>query len=156
MEVEITPIPKTKEPSTYKDFRPISLLYHLSKITGNFHQQTAVNHIGEDNYQYAYTKGIGTTDALVKFITDIASVLDNNHMYAVQSLYLGFSKAFDLMRPDVLATQLINQQADPRLINLTIEFHTNGSKKVKISNNVPNPLNTRLGVPQGTISDPNL
>ena len=155
-EAEITPIPKTKKPSTYKDFRPISLLYHLSKITETFINKQLSEHICEDNDQYAYTKGIGTTDALVKFITDIASILDNKHMYAVQSLYLDFSKAFDLMRPDVLATKLINQQADPRLINLMMDFLTNRSQKVKISNTVSNPLNTRLGVPQGTISGPNL
>ena len=42
-------------------------------------------HVVTDEKQYAYTKGIGTTDALVKVVSDIASTLDRPSTYAIQA-----------------------------------------------------------------------
>ena len=43
-------------------------------------------------------------------------MLDNISAHTVQSLYLDFGKAFDLMRNDILATKLIKNNASPYII----------------------------------------
>ena len=82
---EITPLPKVKNPVTCKDYRPISLLYHISKITEKFMNRELAKYISKDDAQYAYTKSLGTTDALVKFVTDVSTSLDKSTTYGVQS-----------------------------------------------------------------------
>ena len=153
---EIAPIPKIDVPMTYKDFRPISLLYHLSKVTEKFINRSLSEYIPTDINQYAYTKNIGTNDALVKFITDIAMALDQKSTYGVQALYLDFSKAFDLMRADTLATKLKNLNVPAHLVRLILSFLSSRSQCVKFAGHSSPSLHTKTGVPQGTISGPTL
>ena len=89
---EISPIPKTQKPGTYNDFCPISLLYHLSQITEKFMNRELSKYVSIDPDQFAYSQGIGTTDALVKLVTEVASMLDNRSVHSVQSLYLNCSR----------------------------------------------------------------
>ena len=96
---EVRPIAKCSNPTQLGDYRPISLLYHLSKVA-----EKVINNIlrqeisGKLNVnQYAYTAGRSTTDALVYFVTKTAQTLDNKNTQAVQTLLLDFSKAFDRM-----------------------------------------------------------
>ena len=73
---EITPLNKVKSPSTYKDHRPTSLFFHLGKIIEKVVAQKILmkDPLKFDN-QYAYTKQLSTTDALVTFSTEIATNL---------------------------------------------------------------------------------
>ena len=151
---EITPLPKVKNPVTCKDYRPISLLYHISKITEKFMNRELAKYISKDDAQYAYTKSLGTTDALVKFVTDVSTSLDKSTTYGVQSLYLDFSKAFDLMRPDILANKLFSMNVSPCMIKLVTSFLANREQCVKYFECRSSQLPTKLGVPQGTISGP--
>lgn len=150
---EITPLPKTNCPKTYKDYRPIALLFHVGKIAERFMNRELSKHL-VDKKQYAYTKGVGTTDALVKLVTDVVTSLDHKSTYAVQSLCLDFSKAFDLMRPDTLAKKLLKQNVAPLTVKLVTDFLSERSQCVKIEETKSAPLRTKLGVPQGTISGP--
>ena len=130
---EVTPLPNTANPKSCEDYRPISLLYHLSKVTEKIINRELAKYIEPDINQYAYTKNIGTGDAIVKMVTDIARELDNSSTYAVQALYLDFSKAFDLMRPDMLAKKLISKDVDPCIIRLVLAFLQNRSQCVKLN-----------------------
>ena len=95
-QAEVKPLPKTSNPKLYKDYRPITLLFHLSKITEMCIKTELTKHIPIDTQKFAYTQALGTTDALVKIITDTATALDNESTYGVQCRrMLEFSKAFD-------------------------------------------------------------
>ena len=83
-------------------------------------------------------------------------MLDDKSVHTVQSLYLDFSKAFDLMRPDILATKLINNNASPHIIKLVLDFLTSRTQQVKSFGCLSSVRNTTIGVPQGTISGPSL
>ena len=123
---------KTATPTTSKEFCPISLLYHLSKIAEKFLNRELSKYTPSDENQYAYTKNLGTVDALVKAVTDISAMLDKKDTYAVQALYLDFSKAFDLMRPDILAEKMISMNIHPSLTRLVINILSGRSQCVKI------------------------
>ena len=65
--------------------------------------------------QYAYTPSLGTTDADVKFTTDIIDSLESKECLGVRALMLDFSKAFDRMKPDIAIDKLVKLR-----INLTV------------------------------------
>ena len=111
MRTEVSPIPKTKNVTQYKEMRPISLLCHIGKIAEKIMAKHLWAELPDMPNQYAYTPTIGTTDALVKFTTDIVNSLDDKDCVAVRSLMLDFSKAFDRMRPEIAVNKILNQIA---------------------------------------------
>ena len=92
----------------------------------------------------------------MKFITDIAMALDQKSTYGVQALYLDFSKVFDLMRADTLATKLKNLNVPAHLVRLIMSFLSSRRQCVKFAGHSSPSLHTKMGVPQGTITGPTL
>jgi hypothetical protein len=151
---EICPIKKIKSPKEFKDMRPISLLYHLAKVA-----EAVINAILRDSLpqflnQYAYTNGVGTTDALVKLSTDVVRSLDKTSTIAVQGLLLDFSKAFDLMRPDLVIQRLLDLNIDPTLVHLVKSFLSDRQQCVRRNKQCSPYKDTVIGVPQGTLIGP--
>jgi hypothetical protein len=153
---EIAPVKKVTRPTTYKDFRPISLLYHQSKVVESYINKLLRKELDGKlkNNQYAYTSGRSTTDALTHCITIIAQLLDNKENFAVQGLFLDFSKAFDLMRPDLLSKQLASLHVSPGLISLTKSFLSERVQTVRYNGTISKQLPSAIGVPQGTLTGP--
>ena len=155
-QAEVKPLPKTTNPASFKDFRPIALLFHLSKVAESCIKRELAKHTPSDINQYAYSKGLGTTDALVHMITDTAKHLDNKSTYGVQTLLIDFSKAFDLMRVDILTDKLLTMNVPESLIRLLISFLSDRKQRVRFQKCHSETLPTNLGVPQGTILGPSL
>ena len=99
--------------------------------------------------QFAYTKSIGTTDALVKFSADIATNLDDANTVAVQALLLDFSKAFDRMRPDLALEKLLSFNLNPTLVRAVHSFFDNRKQRVKYQKRLSVYDRCQIGVPQG-------
>ena len=78
-------------------------------------------------------KNLGTVDALVKAVTYISAMLDKKDTYPVQALYLDFSKAFDLMHPDILAEKMLSINIHSLLTQLVINILSGNSQCVKFS-----------------------
>lgn len=113
-------LPKVKSPATYKDYRPISLLWHCGK-TVEFFLANAVHKtvsIRLSTNQSAYSHGVRTTDAWV-----YAKSLDQKTTPSIHCLYAD-SKAFDKMRPDILVWKMSNLAIDGHLIHLAYSFLT--------------------------------
>ena len=155
-QAEISPLPKTSKPKTYKDYRPISLLFHLSKIAEKCVRETLQPQLPVDDNQYAYTSKLGTTDALVQMTTEIADSLDDNSTYGVQALCIDFSKAFDLLKLDILANKLLSMNINPPIITLVLNFLSQRTQCVRYQTSRSPYLPVTLGVPQGTILGPTL
>ena len=83
---EVVPINKVPDPSTYKDYRPINILHHLSKVAERILSWQITEKLLTLKYQYAYTRNIGTTDALVNFSSSVPSLLDCNDNLGVQAI----------------------------------------------------------------------
>ena len=81
--------------------------------------------------QYAYTRQLGTTDALVKFSSNICHYLDDKNVLLVQSAMLDFTKAFDRLRLDLTISKLIGLKVDTYLVKLIQDFFTNRQHCVK-------------------------
>ena len=151
---EISPLKKTKHPTSFKDLRPISLLWHICKITEN----VIANHLRLDTpslpNQFAYKQSVGTTDALVKMTTDIITDLDKIDTIASRAVMLDFSKAFDRMCPSTAVRKMLLLNINPSLIALVGDFLSSRSQCVKYQGCVSSYQNSFIGVPQGTILGP--
>ena len=71
--------------------RPISLLYHLSKIAEKTIHTSLQKQLPIFDSQFAYTKGLGTVNALVGICDEITLSLDSKDTIATQALMLDFS-----------------------------------------------------------------
>ena len=151
---EVVPINKVPDPSTYRDYRPISILHHLSKVAERILSWRIIEKLPTLKYQYAYTRNIGTTDALVNFSSSVASLLDCNDNLGVQAIMLDFSKAFDKMRPDLAVKKLLKLKIDGYLVAIVQDFLSNREQCVRFRNekSIFSPIN--IGVPQGTVLGP--
>ena len=115
---QITPINKVKTPHKYKDMRPIALTFHLGKINERVISDLIKCDLPKMRNQYAYTKELSTTDALVKFSSDKSAGLDKTDAVTLQALLLNFSKAFDRMRPDIAVSKLLSLNVSPSLVKV--------------------------------------
>lgn len=131
---EICPIPKVANPQSCNQYRPISLLFHLGKIA----EQVIINklkpHITKLNpSQFAYQKGLSTTDALLQAIDDWIKILDEKPNTVIYTLCLDFSKAFDRVQKSTLSTKLNSLGVNANLVNLICDFLSDRKQCVKLN-----------------------
>ena len=104
---EVIPLPKITSPHMYKQYRPISLLFHLGKLAERViisKMADTLTRIIELN-QYAYQPNVCTTDFL-HILDDNLSQLDKPSVKFVQSTCLDFSKAFDRLLPSIISKKM--------------------------------------------------
>ena len=90
-------------------------MHHLSNVAERILSCRIKDKLPTLKYQYAYTRNIGTTDALVHFAASVASLLDCNDRVSVQAIMLDFSKAFDKMCLDLAVKKLLKLKIDGSL-----------------------------------------
>jgi len=157
-ESAIKPLPKIPQPSTFRDYRQISLLHHLSKLAESVftkHLRCSL-HTKLQTNQFAYTEGLGTTDALVEAVDDWTLALDRRETMCVSILLKDFSKAFDRMQHDRLVGKMIDLgwNSTDTAIARSFLFLTNQTQQVIINAQRSEVENSDVGVPQGILSGP--
>ena len=149
---EVKPLPKVKTPKQYKDYRPISLLFHLGKLA----EQIIINKLrGKladiiEPKQFAYQQKIGTVDALLQLIDDITCDLDQLRVKFVQLASLDFSKAFDRLQPAIVLEKMTKYGFNQNVINLVSDFLMRRQQCVKFGKSTSDYLDINVGAPQGT------
>ena len=151
---EIKPLNKIPNPVKYKDMRPISLLYHLGKVVEKVISRHLKAELPTLSHQYAYTRALSTTDALVKFVSDTVTALDDKTVVANQALMLDFSKAFDRMCPKLAIQKMLAMNVNTRIIQLVRSFLSGRSQCVRYGGVHSDYKSCFIGVPQGTILGP--
>jgi exonuclease III len=149
---QITPIPKTTKPTTCKDYRPVSLLFHLGKVA----EQAIINklspylnNIVEDN-QYAYLPKRSTTDAILQLVDDTTLALDEANCKYMQIACLDFSKAFDKLQPAILTRKLHDYRINSRLVSIIRDFLRGRQQCVRVNAAFSSYTDIAVGAPQGT------
>ena len=89
---QVVPVPKTCQPTSCKDYRPISLLFHLGKLAEQVILDRILPRLNDvlDCNQFAYRQSLGTTDALTQFMHNVVSALDHSSTTHVQCAFLDF------------------------------------------------------------------
>ena len=149
---QIRPIPKIACPSKYKDYRPISILFHLGKLS----EEVIINKMRSkleaeiDPAQFAYQPNIGSVDALIKLFDDFTSELDNPNVKFIQSAAMDFSKAFDRLQPAILIEKMKRYNFNPRIISLISNFLDMRMQCVRYGDRQSSYICSSVGAPQGT------
>jgi hypothetical protein len=149
---DVLPIAKVPSPSVLKDFRPISLLFHLGKVA----EEIIIDNMRADlkvsikNDQYGYQPGLSTTDAVLHLLDDFTADLDAKQCDFIQTVCLDFSKAFDCLQPALLVDKMISLKFNTQIIKLIYSFLVNRMLRVTMNGSCSEFSNVTVGVPQGT------
>jgi hypothetical protein len=157
---EVTPIAKNSSPAAYKDYRPISLLWHIGKVIELFInkrlRQEMMPYLHTN--QFAYKSGVGCTDALVTLFDDVTRALDSKNNFGAQLIMFDFSKAFDMMHHGVLLEKLTSLGVSSGVRSVVGSYLTGRKQCVHLrAHSVKSPVQSvTVGVPQGTLCGPTL
>ena len=152
--------PMLKKPNAdlqFKNFRPVSNLPFLSKLTEKAVANQTVNFMSTHNlhpeFQSAYRKGHSTETALLRVRNDI--LMNMNRQHVTLLVLLDLSAAFDTIDHDVLLNRLKSTLGFGG--NALAWFHSYLSDRfqhVVIANARSNRFDLKFGVPQGSCLGP--
>ncbi|CAH1371514.1 unnamed protein product [Tenebrio molitor] len=143
-------IPKPgKSPNDPKSYRPISLL----NITGKIFERILTNRLNlvlESNNllppeQFGFRAQRSTHNPIVELQTDITR--HANLAECTVGVFLDIERAFDKVWHDGLIQKLFNIRLNLKFVKLISSFLSNRSCRVKVQNNLSNPIELKAGVP---------
>jgi hypothetical protein len=157
----VKPVPKTQNPTEFKDLRPISILPFLSKIVERAvcFQITAFieKHAILPEKQSGFRKCRSTATALIDVVDDILAA-QNDGEGTILAL-LDYSRAFDTINPIILLAKLSYYGFDTMALKWFASYLSERSQYVEVCNESgTNAYSTTSrvtrGVPQGSILGP--
>jgi hypothetical protein len=150
-------IPKPgKSTDNPKSYRPISLL----NITGKIFERILTNRLNllleSHNLlppeQFGFRAQRSTHNPIVELQTDITR--HANLAECTVGVFLDIERAFDKVWHDGLIQELFNIRLNLKFVKLISSFLSNRSCRVKVQNNLSNPIELKAGVPQGSVLSP--
>ena len=152
-----TPLPKqVPMKDITKHVRPISLTPVISKLM-EAHPVGALKKAcpNVDSSQYGCMDEASTTHALLRILHPIYKATDISSWFA-RALLADFSKAFDHIDHNVVISKLKENGAPPHVIRWYAAFLSDRKQRVKVGQNTSDWVSPNGGVPQGTLSGPQL
>lgn len=154
----ICPIPKVKNPSAARDYRPIALLPVLSKVLERMVCDQMLAYLEGadllDPCQSAFKKGHSTQTALIRVLDDVRCAADNR-MITI-TVFFDLSKAFDRINHQILLGKLRQLNLSDHTLHWFLTYLTRKSQMVRdpMSGDISQPVSINTGVPQGSVLGP--
>ncbi len=153
---KVVPIYKKDSPETFSNYRPVSVLPCFSKILERIVHERCYNFLSVNNIlykrQYGFRHMHSTYMAVLDFIKDINSAIDNN-MYTA-GIFMDLSKAFDTIDHDILLCKLYHYGFRGVSYEWFKSYLINRRQFVSYNNVLSSYENVQCGVPQGSILGP--
>ena len=148
---KIVPVFKADDPSSVKNYRPISLLSNISKVLEHLVFNKIISHVNTSisPLQFGFTENSSTLQQMLLFIDSIV-----NHPSQTDVIYLDISKAFDTVSNGILLSKLWHFGISFSLWAWFKNYLSNRYQRVSINNNLSHTLPVVSGVPQGSILGP--
>jgi hypothetical protein len=145
----VTPVPKVASPAALSDFRPISVTPILSRlaekiVVKNWLRPAIPKYAIAD--QYAFKPTGSTTCALIHFMHHATQMLEKNNY--VRCLLIDFSKAFDVVKHEILLSKIKALNLPPAAFNWIISFLTGRTQACKIKGKISNLLTITRSIVQ--------
>ena len=152
----VIPIYKKGPQNEIGNYRPISILNVISKIFESFMKINLVQYLDSkfiiNQNQFGFRQGLSTFDMLNSFTQDIYNSLDKQN--SLLSIFVDFTKAFDTVRHDILVNKLSHYGIRGTVNNWFLDYLSNRTQSIKISDNISTTRNINYGVPQGSVLGP--
>ena len=148
---EVIPLYKKLDPLKKENYRPVSLLPHVSKVFERIIYKQ-INTYMEDKlskYLTGFGKSHGTQHLLVTMLEKWKKAVDNGKY--VSALFLDLSKAFDTINHDFLLAKLKGYGFSPNELKLMHSYLNNRKQQVQINNKFSSESSVIAGVPQSSI-----
>ena len=156
---KVLPVPKPgKSKSDLRNYRPISLLSHISKILERIIHTQLLTHLKQNQIiipqQFGFREKHSCTQQLLR-VTEHTIMELNKNRYT-QLVLLDVEKAFDSVWHDALIYKLQKIETPEYIIRIIRSYLTN--RRMYITVNGVNSLlkHIKAGVPQGSILGPTL
>ena len=150
---EVIPLYKKLDPLKKENYRPVSLLPHVSKVFERIIYKQIMSYVTNlfSDYITGFRKSHGSQHCLVKMLENWKSALNNE---SVCALFMDLSKTFDTINQDLLLAKLKAYGFSKDTLTLICSYLKNRKQKVAINNSASTTHTVISGVPQGSIDDP--
>ena len=131
----VSPVPKIHPPEDVEtDFRQISVLPVFGKVLEKVQIMSNKNAFRVKGNQYAFSQGRSTVSALVNITQTWLNEKGNRPegKKAIHSLFIDFSKAFDLVDHSILLSKLKDRNVNKSLWQWTKSFLQARTQQVKL------------------------
>ena len=151
----VIPINKTSTKTTNtKDCRPVSLLQLVSKIYERNMHDEVLAYVDKNlsKYLFGYRKNHSTGQCLTIMLETWKKALDSRHNAG--AVLTDLSKAFDCLNHELLIAKLNAYGFGKQSCKFIFDYLNNRKERTKVRSEYSNRLETKWGVPQGSILGP--
>ena len=152
----ITPVPKGGDNEIVGNFRPVSVLPVVVKVFERLVHQQLYTYLQENSLlhstQFGFRPGHSTQDALVSLVDEWREALDKDML--VGSVFLDFSKAFDMVDHSILLEKLSWYGVRGGELKWFEGYLKGRRQRVCVGGATSEWTDIRRGVPQGSILGP--
>ena len=151
---EVIPVYKKLNPVQKENYRPVTLLPHVSKVFERIFHKQITNYM-TDKLAHSITgfrKSHGTQNSLVVMLEQWKRALDKGEY--ISPLFMDLSNAFDTINHDLLIAKLKADGFSKEALKLMKSYLKNWKQKVQINNKFSSERDVIAGVPQGSIDGP--
>ena len=149
----VRPLFKSGDRSLPSNYRPISVLPEMCKITERVVFNQLMDFLNQNkllsDFQYGFRPKHSCSDAMLSILRTIHSQLRSNKKVCL--ITLDIQKAFDSVDHKLLLNKLQNIGCDNQSMNWFNSYLTNRTQFVKNGNNESDVLVVKKGVPQGSV-----
>ena len=151
---EVIPIYKKNDPLKKDNYRPVTLLSHLSKVFERImHKQIyAFMENKLSKYLTGFRKNHGTQHSLASMLENWKNALDKGEY--VCALFMDLSKAFDTINHDLMLAKLEAYGFSNNSLQFMHNYLKNRKQRVQLNNSFSKMGKVKVGVPQGSIIGP--
>lgn len=153
---QVIPLPKTPNPLSFSQYRPISILPIMSKVLESIVQKQLSTFLNRNNllsqFQSGFRPGHSTVTALLKVSDDIRLAIDKKQLTVLT--LLDFSSAFNSVDFDVLLGILKSLNVSPPALIWFDSYLRGRSQCVRYDDVSSDWCDLSAGVPQGGVLSP--
>lgn len=152
----ITPIYKSDDKTKVTNYRPINLINNFAKIFEKCIKDRLLHFLQSNSIlssnQYGFLSKLSTSNALYHLSKEVTDKLDIGERCI--AVFLDLAKAFDTV-PHRLLLEVMEKNGVRGAVLDVFESYLHGRVQyVKIVDTLSDPLNIKIGVPQGTVLGP--
>lgn len=155
-ETVIIPIFKGGNDKLITNYRPITLITHLSKIMERVLKKRLSAYIAKYKFlsdkQFGFREGVSTEDALLSMTSMVSTALDEGKPSLC--MFVDLSKAFDTVSHDLLLQTLEDVGIRSGSLSLFKSYLTGRSQSVRVDSVMSDRRGVEFGIPQGTVLGP--
>lgn len=153
----VTPLFKKKGScEDLNNYRGISILPPVAKLFEKLIHKQILGYLDKNNIlsddQHGFRANHSCESALHEIITEINKIKSKRLIGLL--LFIDFKKAFDTIDSQILLIKLKKYGFSKSALNLIKSYFDNRVQTVKIDENTSDPLEIKLGVPQGSVLGP--